>query len=77
MKKYIYSFLRGAVNNHWADKPPPQKKKPPRFSMNVNQAMNCINFAGELHDALAFHNAMHIITGKRFFFLFVKHCFHF
>lgn len=28
MKKYIYSFLRGAVNNHWADKsPPPHKKK--------------------------------------------------
>lgn len=27
MKKYIYSILRGAVNNHWADKPPPQKKK--------------------------------------------------
>lgn len=25
MKKYIYSILRGAVNNHWADKPP---KKP-------------------------------------------------
>lgn len=21
MKKYIYSILRGAVNNHWADKP--------------------------------------------------------
>lgn len=25
MKKFIYSILRGAVNNHWADKPP---KKP-------------------------------------------------
>lgn len=25
MKKYIYSILRGAVNNHRADKPP---KKP-------------------------------------------------
>lgn len=73
MEKYIYIYciLRGAVNNHWADKPPPPsppKKNPSRFSMNVNQAMNCINFAGVLHDALAFHNAMHIITGKRFFF---------
>lgn len=77
MKKYIYSILRGAVNNHRADKPP--QKTPPRFSMNVKKAiaMNCINFAGVLHDALAFHNAMHMITGKWFFFLFVKHCFHF
>lgn len=45
--------------------------------MNVKKAMNCINFAGVLHDALAFHNAMHMITEKWFFFLFVKHCFHF
>lgn len=28
MKKYIYSFLRGAVNNHWADKPPPLPPPP-------------------------------------------------
>lgn len=68
MKKFIYSILRGAVNNHWADKPPPQKKTPPRFSMNVKKAMNCINFAGVLHDALAFHNAMHMITEKWVFF---------
>lgn len=27
MKKFIYSILRGAVNNHWADKPPPPQKK--------------------------------------------------
>lgn len=41
--------------------------------MNVKKAiaMNCINFAGVLHDALAFHNAMHIITGKRFFFFYL------
>lgn len=36
--------------------------------MNVKKAMNCINFAGVLHDALAFHNAMHMITEKWFFF---------
>lgn len=54
-----------------------QKKPTTRFSMNVKKAMNCINFAGVLHDALAFHNAMHMITEKWFFFLFVKHCFHF
>lgn len=27
MKKYIYCILRGAVNNLWADKPPPKKQK--------------------------------------------------